>query len=169
MLMARTQFRVVSLTLAVILALVVVTNAGASPPTSATGTFADTSVILANPRSDGGNTVFDLTATDVWTGTFTGTGTITGTLIIHADGSANFHDTELFTGTVNGASGTVTFHLEGTGRPGTPPGTTIYQDTHTILGGTGSLANLHGVLNLTGTVPAGSPVAAYTGNIHFDP
>jgi hypothetical protein len=169
MLKVRTQIRIVSFTLAVILALVVVTSAGASPPTSVTGSFADTSATLANPRLAGGNTIFDLTATTVWTGTFTGTGIITGTLIIHADGSANFQDTEIFTGMVNGASGTVTFNLAGTGTPGTTPGTTIYQDTHTITGGTGALANLHGVLTLVGTVPAGLPVATYTGQIHFDP
>src|SRR5207302_1760275 len=104
-----------------------------------------------------------------WTGTFTGTSTLTGILIIHADGSANFHDTEVFTGTVNGASGTVTFHLAGTGHTGATPGTTIYEDTHTIVGGTGALADLHGVLRLVGTVEAAGPVATYTGRIHFDP
>jgi len=44
-----------------------------------------------------------------YTGTFTGTSTLHGTLIVHADGSASFHDVETFTGTVDGVPGTVDF------------------------------------------------------------
>ena len=54
--------------------------------------------------------IIDVSATAAYTGTFVGTSTINGTLIIHADGSTNFHDTEVFTGTVNGVPGTVTFN-----------------------------------------------------------
>ena len=43
-----------------------------------------------------------------YTGTFSGTSALHGILIFHADGSANAHDVETFTGTVNGVPGTVT-------------------------------------------------------------
>jgi hypothetical protein len=171
MLTTRPLFRLIGLTLTVVLALVGATTAAAAPPTSASGVYTTTSATLANPRSAGSNTIFDLTASEIWTGTFTGTSIVQGTLIFHPDGSANFHDTETFTGSVNGTSGTVTFNLAGTGTPGATPGSFVYQDTHTIIGGTGGLANLHGVLALVGTVPttAAGPVASYTGQIHFDP
>src|SRR6266516_3707681 len=48
-----------------------------------------------------------------YTGSLVGTSTINGTLILHADGSASYHDTEVFTGTVNGVAGTLTFNLNG--------------------------------------------------------
>jgi len=64
----------------------------------------------------------------------------------------------------------LTFHLAGQGPPGATPGTFLYHDTHTIVSGTGALANLHGVLTLVGTVhPPAGPVATYTGEVHFDP
>ncbi len=74
-----------------------------------------------------------------YTGTFTGTSTLNGILVIHADGSANFHDVETFTGTVNGVAGTVTFHLTG------------HNDADLVVHETrrpaakGCLAGLHGV------------------------
>jgi len=64
-------------------------------------------------RQAGSNLIVDVTATAAYTGTFVGTSTINGTLIIHADGSASFHQTEVFTGTVNGVPGKVTFALNG--------------------------------------------------------
>ena len=168
---ARPLIRLVLLTLAAVLSLSGMTLAAASSLTAASGTFTITSANLANPRSAGGNTIFDLTATETWTGTFNGTSIVQGTLIFHPDGSANFHDTDTFTGTVNGVAGSVTFNLAGTGVPGTTPGSFIYQDKHVITSGTGDLANLHGVLTLVGSVPttAAGPVANYTGQIHSNP
>ena len=68
-------------------------------------------------------------------------------LIIHADGSANFHDVEVFTGTVNGVPGTVTFNLNGLN-----DSELAVHATATIVGATGGLAGLHGVLHEVGTV-----------------
>ena len=166
MIIARPLFRVLLLTLVAVLALVGVTGAAASPPTSASGTFTTTSATFNNARSDGGNTIYDLTATVSYTGTFSGTSIVQGTLIFHADGSANFHDVETFTGTVNGKSGTVTFNLAGTGSVAPPAGS--YQGTQAIVSGTGELANLHGVLKQVGTVPSAAvgPLGTYTGQIH---
>ena len=67
--------------------------------------------------------------------------------MIHANGSANFHDVETFTGTVNGVAGTVTFHLTGHN-----DADLVVHETRTVTGATGGLAGLHGVLHEVGTV-----------------
>ena len=108
------------------------------------------------------NLIVDLSATAAYTGTFSGTSTINGILIVHPDGSANFHDVEVFTGTVNGVAGTVTFNLNGSN-----DAALNVHAAATIVGATGGLAGLHGVLHEVGTVviPNG-PVGTYTGQIH---
>jgi Protein of unknown function (DUF3224) len=145
----------------VLLAAAVAAGAGASPPTPVGGTVGNTSATFSGIRTAGENLIIDVSATAAYTGSFVGTSTIEGTLILHADGSANFHDVEVFSGTVNGVAGTVTFNLNG------------YNDselavhaTATIVSAGGSLAGLHGVLHEVGTVvlPTG-PIGAYSGQI----
>lgn len=133
----------------------------ASPHSLASGTIANTSATFNSVRSADGNLIIDLSATAVYTGTFSGTSTLHGTLIVHQDGSANFHDVEVFAGTVNGVPGTVTFNL--TGRNDAE---LAVKETRTILGASGALAGLHGVLHETGVVviPTG-PVTTYSGRI----
>lgn len=148
--------------LAALLAVVCVTGAAASPPMSASGTFAYVAATFNGVRSEGGNTIIDdLSATVSYSGTFSGTSTVQGTLILHADGTANFRDVETFTGTVNGVPGTVTFRLEGTAnRAG------VVNATDAVVSATGALTGLHGVLGLVGTVPSPiGPVGTYTGQI----
>jgi len=155
------------ISLAVVLAVAGVTGAAAaSPPTSASGTFTYTSSTFNSVRQAGGNTIIDLSATVSYTGTFSGTSTVQGTLIFHPDGTANFHDVETFTGTVNGVPGTVTFNLAGAGSMAPPAGS--FEGTDVIVSGTGGLANLRGVLSEVGTVPAPlpGPLGTYTGQIH---
>jgi Protein of unknown function (DUF3224) len=146
-------------------ALVAAPGAVASPPTAASGTFTYTSSTFNSVRSDGGNLIIDLSATVSYTGTFSGTSTVEGTLILHADGSANAHDVETFTGTVNGVSGTVTFDLT----VSNGPGFMNFQATDTIISASGGLAGLHGVLNWEGAalrMPEG-PFGMYSGQIQF--
>jgi hypothetical protein len=148
--------------LSVVLGLACVATAAASPPSSASGTFAYLSATFNGVHVDGGNTIIDdLSATVSYTGTFSGTSTVEGMLILHADGTANFHDLETFTGTVNGVPGTVTFRLEGTtNRVG------VVNGTDAIVSATGALAGLHGVLSFVGTVPSpNGPVGSYSGEI----
>lgn len=147
--------------LVALLAMVGATGAAASPPMSASGTFTYTSSTFNSIRTAGGNTIIDVSATVAYTGTFSGTSTVQGTLIIHADGSANFHDVETFTGTVNGFPGTVTFNLAGSN-----DSALVIHATDTIVSATGALAGLHGVLHEVGTVviPTG-PVGTYSGQI----
>jgi hypothetical protein len=160
--MARLHFRLFLLTLVAVLALVGVTGASASAPTSASGTFRYTGE-PTSCRTAGGNTICEFAPTVVtYTGTFDGTSTGPNTLTIHADGSANFHGFYTFTGTVNGIPGTVTFEANGAGTSDLH-----FQATLTSVSGTGALANLHAVLKQVGTVE-GHPVGTYTGQIHFD-
>ena len=161
MLLARSLIRLVLLAFVALLAPVGVMSAAASPPTLAGGTFTTTSATFNSTRTAGGNTIIDLTAHVTYTGTFAGTSLVQGTLIFHADGSANFHDVETFTGTVNGVPGTVTFNLNGGSTP-----TGVYHGTDVIIRGTDGLATLHGVMTQVGTVhPPQGPLGTYTAHL----
>ena len=160
--MLRRRRRLVRLVpLGVLLAVTAVAGAAAAPPTTASGTVGNTSATFTSVRQAGQNLVIELTATRTYTGTFEGTSTLGGTLIVHADGSAEFHDVEVFTGTVNGVHGTVTFELIGRN-----DAELAVRSTSTIVGATGGLEGLHGVLHEVGTVviPTG-PVGTYTGRV----
>jgi hypothetical protein len=157
------RVRLLIVTTVALFAAVATSGASASPPTAASGTFTYLSSTFNSVRPDGGNVIIDLSATVSYTGTFSGTSTVEGTLIFHADGSANFHDVETFTGTVNGVSGTVTFDLTG----GNGPGFTDFHATDTIISASGGLAGLHGVLNWEGVtlrMPNG-PFGTYSGEL----
>jgi len=159
--MRNTRLRLLLVPLGVLVAIVATTAAAASPPTLASGTVGNTSASFNSVRAADGNLIVELTATAAYTGTFTGTSTINGRLIVHADGSASFHDVEIFTGTVNGVPGTVTFELNGSNDAALE-----VQATATIIDASGELAGLHGVLHEVGTVviPTG-PVGTYSGQI----
>jgi hypothetical protein len=160
--MSKTRLlRLLLVPLTVLVAIVATTGAAASPPTLASGTVGNTSATFNSVRAAGGNLIIDLSATAVYTGTFNGTSTLQGSLIVHAEGSASFHDVETFTGTVNGVPGTVTFELNGSN-----DSSLAVHATATIIAATGDLAGLHGVLHEVGTVvvPTG-PVGTYTGRI----
>src|SRR6266513_4508381 len=135
-----------------------------TPSISASGTFTYTSSTFNSIRSAGGNTIIDLSATVAYTGTFTGTSTLHGTLILHPNGTANFHDVETFTGTVNGVPGTVTFNLNGSA-----DAAAVVSATDVILDASGALAGLHGVLTEAAVVldPAVGPVGTYSGQIEL--
>jgi len=143
--MRNTRLRLLLVPLGVLVAIVATTAAAASPPTLASGTVGNTSASFNSVRAADGNLIVELTATAAYTGTFTGTSTINGRLIVHADGSASFHDVEIFTGTVNGVPGTVTFELNGSNDAALE-----VQATATIIDASGELAGLHGVLHEVG-------------------
>jgi len=137
--------------------------AAASPPTSAHGTFTYLASTFDDVRVEGGNTIIDnLSATVSYTGTFSGTSTLHGKLVLHANGTANFHDIETFIGSVDGIPGSVTLSLEGATNPNG-----VVNATDTVLHATGALDDLHGVLDLVGSVPNPSgPVGVYSGQLH---
>jgi hypothetical protein len=129
------------------------------------GTFTTTSSTFNSVREAGGNVIIDLSATLEYTGSLEGTSTLHGILIFHADGSANFHDFEVFTGTVNGVPGTLTFNLSGGSNA-----EGVYHGNAVIRSGTGELSGMRGMLNQTGVAlgPPG-PYGTYTGQVHFAP
>jgi hypothetical protein len=153
--------RLLLVPLTVLLAMPAATGAAASPPTPASGIIITTSATFNSVRTAGGNLIVDLSATASYTGTFSGTSTLHGILVIHTDGSANFHDVETFTGTVNDVPGTVTLDLNGSN-----DSALVVHATATIVSASGGLAGLHGVLHEVGTVviPTG-PVNTYSGQI----
>jgi hypothetical protein len=163
--MAHTRsFRLFLVPLAMLLAVVGVTGAAATPLPPASGTFTYTSATFSNPREVGGNLIVDLSATVEYEGTLEGTSTVNGTLIFHANGTANYHDVEVFTGSVNGVPGTLTFRISGSMH------NDIVQGTTTIVSGTGGLSTLRGVLHLTGTLPSPTgPEGTYTGVLQSTP
>jgi Protein of unknown function (DUF3224) len=159
------RLRLLLVTSVALVACVAASSAVASPPTSASGSFTYLSSTFNSMRTAGDNTIIDLSATVSYTGAFSGTSTLHGILIFHADGSANFHDVETFTGTVNGVSGTVTFVLTG----GNGPGFANFHATDTIISASDGLAGLHGVLNWAGvTLGANGPVGTYNGELVMD-
>lgn len=148
--------------LVVVLALAIPAGATAAPPTLASGDFAATSTTINGVRAAGPNAIIDLTYTVSYSGTLVGTSVVEGTLTAHAKDTGNFRGTETFTGTVNGVPGTLTFNLVSA----TDPATGAEHGKATIIGATGELAGLHGVLFETATVngPPG-PVGSYSGKI----
>jgi hypothetical protein len=141
-------------------------GANAAPPLAGSGTFTYQSSTVDGIRQAGGNTIIELSATVLYTGTFAGTSTLSGTLTLHPDGTANFRDVEIFTGTVNGITGTVTFALDGRGDASSP---TVVSATAAIMSATGGLAGLHGLLHEDAVVldPAVGPVGTYSGLIEL--
>jgi len=136
-------------------------GAPASPPATVSGSYVYTDSSFESFRSAGGNAIIELSATVEYTGTFTGTSTVHGKLIARADGSANFQDVEVFTGTVNGVPGTVTLNIAGSN-----DSALNLRATSTIVSATGGLVGLHGTLKLAGIVqiPLG-PAGTYSGQI----
>jgi len=106
------------------------------------------------------------------TGTFTGS-SITGTEldVVHRDGSITLHGSILFTGSVNGRSGTMLFSYEGIGNAVTG------HETLRFVGrqGTGDLAGVYAELTAEGDLGAPNPgcdvsgTGTYTGHILFAP
>jgi hypothetical protein len=158
--------RLLLVALAGVLAVVGATAAGASPPAPVSGTFATTSSTFESVQVAGNNLIIEVSGTVAYTGTLTGTSTIHGRLIAEFDGDGNlhgatFHDVEVFTGTVNGVPGTITFNLNGSNGPDLD-----VQATATIVDASGGLAGLRGTIHEAGTVavPLG-PSGTYTGKL----
>jgi hypothetical protein len=139
------------------------TGAAAAQPIQASGTWTTTSANFTGQRTVGTNTIVDITYTGIKTGTFDGTVVGQGYIVFHADGTAENHTVEVFTGTVNGTPGTVTFNV-----PGPADASGSLKGNLSIMSGTGELANLHGTLHLVGSVPPCClPEGTYAGTITF--
>lgn len=105
--------------LAVMLAVVGACAALAAPATASTqpaaGTFVEGPETIVSERQSGGNTIITLTRETVITGTYTGVGQVDQYVVIHSDGSFNFHQVITFTGIVCGQPGVLEIEVVGRG------------------------------------------------------
>ncbi len=141
------------------LGLVSMAPAAATPPHPASGTVVQTGSVAAPPEQAGGNLIVMSQSTFSFLGTFTGTSVAEERLVVHPNGLITFQSTEIFTGEVEGRTGTVAFRVVGT-----VVGDSV-QGQFTILRGTAELENLRG----QGTFEVTGVSGTYSGQIHFDP
>jgi Protein of unknown function (DUF3224) len=141
-------------------------------PQPASGEFFPCFNYAGPPRQAGENLIITFNISGASTGTFTGS-SIMGTEldVVHRDGSITLHGTILFTGSVNGRSGTLLLNYEGIGNAVTGHETLHFTAGH----GTGDLAGLHAELTAEGDVGAPNPgcdlsgAGTYNGWILFAP
>ena len=147
-------------------------SAEAGRPVPASGGFNPCFNYAGPPRQVGENLIITFNISGTSTGTFTGS-SITGTEldVVHRDGSITLHGSILFTGSVNGRSGTMLFSYEGIGNAVTG------HETLRFVGrqGTGDLAGVYAELTAEGDLGAPNPgcdvsgTGTYTGHILFAP
>lgn len=82
-------------------------------PIAAKGDWVDCNTIMES-RQDGDNRLLIVTISEKFTGTLNGTYEGTERNVVHKDGSASFNGSGLFTGQVNGRSGTAVMTYSGT-------------------------------------------------------
>ena len=113
-------------------------------------------------RFPGGNTIICATEHDTFAGTFAGVGEGPFTVTEHPTGFLTGRGRTVFTGTVDGKSGTLVIQWVGN----TKNDLGWWWFMWVILSGTGELANLRGEGTAWGPGPAG---VDYSGKMHFVP
>jgi Protein of unknown function (DUF3224) len=139
------------------------------PPLPASGEFFPCFNYAGPPRQVGENVIVTFNVSGPATGTFTGSSVGTELDVVHPDGSITLHGTLLFTGSVNGRSGTLLLTYEGIGNAVTG------HETLRFVGrqGTGDLAGVYANITAEGDVGAPEPgcdlsgVGTYTGQVVF--
>jgi hypothetical protein len=91
------------------------TSATAASPQAAGGIFLEGPELILEEREANGNLIIHLTREAVITGTYTGVGQADQYIVIHPDGSFNFHQTIAFTGVACGQPVALTFEVVGRG------------------------------------------------------
>ncbi|HZS18147.1 MAG TPA: DUF3224 domain-containing protein [Candidatus Udaeobacter sp.] len=141
-------------------------------PEPATGEFFPCFNYAAPPRQVGENVIITFNISGTATGTLTGS-VVVGTEmdVVHRDGSITLHGSFLFSGSVNGRSGTMVFSYEGIGNAVTG------HENLRFVGeqGTGDLTGTHVNVTAEGDVGAPSPgcdvsgAGTYTGHVILPP
>ena len=148
------------------------TSAEAARPEPASGEFFPCFNYAGPPRQVGENLIITFNISGASSnGTFIGSVEGTELDVVHRDGSITLHGTFLFTGSVNGRSGTMLFSYEGIGNAVTG------HETLRFVGrqGTGGLAGIYANLTAEGDVGAPNPgcdlsgAGTYTGHVVFAP
>ena len=157
--------------LAIAGALLTLPSAGAGTPVPASGEFFPCFNYAGPPRQVGENLIitFNISNWRTSTGTLIGSAEGTELDVVHRDGSITLHGSILFTGSVNGRSGTMLFTYEGIGNAVTG------HENLRFVGrqGTGDLAGVYAQLTAEGDVGAPNPgcdlsgAGTYNGHILF--
>jgi hypothetical protein len=140
-------------------------------PQPASGGFFPCFNFAGPPRQVGDNLIITFNVSGAATGTFTGSSTGTEMDVVHRDGSITLHGALLFTGSINGRSGTLLLSYEGIGNAVTG------HETLRFVGreGTGDLAGIYANVTAEGDVGAPEPgcdlsgAGTYTGHVIFAP
>ena len=141
------------------------------PPLPASGGFILCFNYAGPPQHVGDNLIIRFNVTGTVSGTFVGSFVGTDMWVVHPDGSINIHGSFVFTGSVNGSSGTLLVTYEGIGNA-----MAGHESLNAaVRGGTGDLAGVHANLTIEGDIGAPNPGCAlsgmgtYIGQILFAP
>jgi hypothetical protein len=135
---------------------VVAAQPAAAADLQASGTAQATSLVFTDVRSADGNTILDRIQQGVIGGTLTGAWVEQFRLVVHPDGTTNFHSFLTVVGTADGCgAGTMRFVVDGQGQGPVTEGRfrTIDQSDTTV--------DVHAVLDFVAFVPTGT--ITYTG------
>lgn len=99
----------------VVVGLATLASSASASTNPAAGTFTELPETILEERQSGGNTHIHLTRDAVISGTYSGVGHADQWIVIHADGSFNFHQVITFTGIVCGQPVTLEFLVVGGG------------------------------------------------------
>lgn len=144
-------------------------SAEANPREPASGEFFPCFNFAGPPRQVGENVIITFNISGTSTGTVAGSVVGTELDVVHPDGSITLHGSFLFTGSVNGRSGTMLFTYEGIGNAVTG------HETLRFVGrqGTSDLAGAYVNVTAEGDVGAPSPgcdvsgAGTYAGSVIF--
>jgi Protein of unknown function (DUF3224) len=145
----------------------------AGRPEPASGEFFPCFNYAGPPRQVGENLIitFNISNWRTSTGTLIGSAEGTELDVVHRDGSITLHGTFLFTGSVNGRSGTLLFTYNGIGNA-----VTGHETVHFVgRRGTGDLAGVYAEIVAEGDIGASNPgcdlsgAGTYTGQVIFAP
>ena len=125
-------------TAAVLAVVLVPAAASAATPTAASGSWDDCNFGAA-VRAGGPNLTVSVGITENFSGTLDGTYAGTERDQVYANGSATFHGAGVFTGSIDGRSGTAAYTYQGSAPAGVP-----FRATWALTGLSGDLLGVHG-------------------------
>jgi hypothetical protein len=138
-----------------------ITRSIAATPTAVSGTLSGTSFAVTSTKTAGGITFTNYTEDAVVVGDFKGTQVAVGVEALHADGTGVFNETDTFSGSILGRTGTCVLLVSGpVFSDGSFAGRSVIGD------GTGELAGIHGVDKLT---PINASSVSFSGQVLFAP
>ncbi len=129
-------------------------------PQAVSGTIVVGDPSFALIRTTGGPTIYTVTEHDTYSGSLQGTTLGESRLVVDATGDFTLEGRHVFTGTVDGVSGTLTLLIEARG---TFP--TTFEGQLVILSGTDGLSNLRGSWTISG-IPGFA--GTYSGQVHIE-